>query len=113
MCKRSAVVAVLDVTPDATGPILLSAIPDTALTNITVSFTEELDPAGATNHANYTICEAFNAANCIGLVSASMPTANQVILQAAAPIGGGVYRLTVNNNVTDLALQPRASARRA
>ncbi|MBN2505121.1 MAG: immunoglobulin domain-containing protein [Verrucomicrobia bacterium] len=100
-------VATLDVTADATGPLMLTGVPDATFTNITVNFSEELDPTGAGNSANYSICEAFNAAACINLIAAYMTNNNTaVVLQADSQVVGSVFRLTANNNVTDVAGNP-------
>jgi hypothetical protein len=95
-------VATLTVTRDATGPGLVTAIRALDVTNIVVTFSEPvLANEIATNTLNYQLCDAFNAANCIGVLSVVLTNNDtQALLQTDLPVADVVYRLTVNN-VTD------------
>ncbi len=94
--------ATLTVTPDATDPQLVSAVPAENLTTITVTFSEAVDATEAGNPLNYQICDAYNAANCVAIASVELAADNtQAIVETDTPLTGEVYRLTVAN-VTDL-----------
>lgn len=112
--EQTSTSATLTVTPDATGPLLVSAIPDATFQNVTVTFSEELDATAAGTAGNYSICQAFNAANCISVTGAVVQAGNKiVVLQAELPVTGSIYRLAVGAGVIDVAGNPVQQPRSA
>lgn len=95
-------VATVTITPDATGPQVVSARREANLTTITVSFTEPLDPVSATSPNNYQICDAFIPNQCVAVLSVTLTNNDStVILETEMPDLAGTYRLSVSG-ITDV-----------
>ena len=93
-------VATLSVLADTTPPTLVSAVNLGTPTRLTVLFSEPVEPATATNPANYTIDQG------IAVTAATFADDTRtLVLTTTAMVPGPVYRLTVSN-VRDLATAP-------
>lgn len=102
-------VATVTVTPDATGPLLVSAARDITQTNILVTFNEALSEASAIIPGNYQICDVFAVGSCVTVLNVILTNnGTAVLLETELPNPAAVYRLTISG-VTDVhnnALRP-------
>ncbi len=97
--SNSPVITVM-IIPDTNAPQLLTAVREPDLTNVVVTFSEAVNPAQATNAANYMITNAGGPD--VPVESVVLAHGNwKATLQTASEIGAGAT-LTIQN-VTDLA----------
>ncbi len=98
----NSVTATLSVLPDTTRPTIVSAVNLGDNTRVTVLFSEPVEPASATNAANY-------ALNLSATVTAARFAGDNrtVVLETSALGSGLIYTLTVNN-VRDRAATPNS-----
>ncbi len=94
--------AILTVTPDTTPPTLVSAV-NSGLTNVLIRFSEPVEPASATNPANYSITSG------VGVSSGAFSDAQTIRLTVSPLTLNSNYTVTVNN-VRDLAGAPNTIA---
>jgi uncharacterized repeat protein (TIGR03806 family) len=94
--------AVLTVIPDTIPPTLISAV-NSGLSNVLVRYSEPVEPASATNTANYAISSG------IAISAAALSDAQTVRLSVAPLTLNSNYTVTVNN-VRDLAGTPNTIA---
>ena len=76
---------------DKTVPTLLSAVGSSTFDTVTVTFSAELDPATATNLANYALSPT------VAITAASYKSKVVTLTTAKQTAGGTAYTLTVNN----------------
>ena len=88
--------ALLTVLADRSGPRLVWADGNAAFTQITISFSELLDPATATNTNNYAIINVFSGAT-VGVTSAVLQNGTNVVLTTSARTFGENYVVAVEN----------------
>jgi len=95
--------AVLTVTPDVTPPQLVSVASRGIPTVVTVVFSEDMDPASATNVANYQIASTSGS---VAVTAAAMGSnARTVVLTTDPLVEGPAYTLSVSQ-VYDLGAPP-------
>src|SRR5205823_3755288 len=90
----------LTVISDVTGPTLVAADGSDSPTSVTVSFSEQVSAATATNIANYRITN-MSAGTLLTISKAVLSKGTNVILTTAARVDGVTY-LLVASNVQDL-----------
>jgi hypothetical protein len=94
--------ATLSVIQDETAPTVVSAKSGAGRTTVTVVFSEVMDPASATNTANYTISPS------LAISEIHMADPSSVIITTADQTVGTNYTITLNG-VKDFALNPIAA----
>jgi uncharacterized repeat protein (TIGR03806 family) len=94
--------ATLTVIPDTVPPTLVSA-GDLSLTNISVHYSERIEPASATNIANYSVAPG------VGISSIFLSDAQTAVLAVSPLVWYSNYTVTVNG-VRDLASTPNTIA---
>lgn len=99
--------AALTVTPDTVPPTVLSAKGRASLTEVVVVFSEALDPASATDTANYQIASASGSLPVTG--AALSPDGTAVTLTTGPQTLGTKYTITLNN-LRDTAATPNTLA---
>src|SRR5205823_4900734 len=82
--------ALLTVATDVTGPTLVAADGSDSPTNVTVSFSEQVSAATATNIANYRITN-MTAGSLLTISKAVLSKGTNVILTTAARVDGVTY----------------------
>ncbi len=93
--------ATLTVNPDTTGPTVVSAAQAQDLSGITITFSEPVEAISATTPGNYRLCDNYNGALCVNVVSVTLSNNDtQAILTTEATTPGTIYLLTVSS-VTD------------
>jgi hypothetical protein len=100
-------VATLTVISDLTAPSILRAYAGLTFTNATIEFSEVIDPATATNVANYSITDSAGA--ILAIVSATIRDVTNVVLHTAPQTSGERYAVVVNN-IVDRAGVPNSIA---
>jgi hypothetical protein len=92
---RTSRFASLTVLPDVTPPTLVSAVGDDTLHRVTVSFSEPMDPATATDNSLYSICD--DNGNCLTIQNTILVVnETNVILTTAEPmLEGSNYVVTI------------------
>jgi len=88
--------ALLNVIADLSGPTLVLADGTFSPTNITVSFSEQVSPATATNIANYRVSNLGGGGN-LTITKAVLDKGTNVILTTSARVSGANYLVVVNN----------------
>jgi hypothetical protein len=83
--------AVLSVIADTTLPRLVSAVGSLSLTNITLKFSEPINPTGATNLENYAVTAGLTAT---GVTLGPDPAT--IVLDTSPQIGGTDYQVVVS-----------------
>ena len=94
------------VTPDTVAPEIVQARGFAAQQEVTLLFSEDLDPTTAQNASNYSIS---GPAGALGVISALLQGDRTVVLLTDAQTVGAKYTVTVNG-VRDLAATPNATA---
>ena len=89
----------LSVTLDSTPPVVLRGF-NLGLTNVEVDFSKPLEPASATNLANYSF------ANGLAISAASLGTDNSSVVLTTAPLTYGSNYTLLVRGVRDLAVPP-------
>ncbi|HXG47621.1 MAG TPA: Ig-like domain-containing protein [Methylomirabilota bacterium] len=89
--------AIVTVVQDTTGPELVTAVADRAVTNvIVVTFSEAVAPTSARNTNNYQICNT-NGTSCLVVTQAIASGANVQLRLNTNMMANTLYVLTVNN----------------
>lgn len=88
--------ATLTVIPDTTPPALIMAVASTNLTNITLTFSERLDPITSQDPANYIVAPA-DGGPAVDVLSAVLNNWTNVILTTTPMTPGVIYKVIINN----------------
>jgi len=104
LLQEKDVSATLTVEPDLVEPVLLSAVGDASLHKVTLSFSEAIDPATATDSTAYTVCD--DSQTCLAIENNTLTIVNGtnvVITLIDAQTPGAHYTVTVQSgNLYDL-----------
>jgi len=76
---------------DTTKPVIVSAVASSTFDSVKITFSKELDPATASNAANYAISPS------LAITAASYKTKVVILTTAAQAPGATAYTVTVNN----------------
>ncbi|MGC8830791.1 MAG: immunoglobulin domain-containing protein, partial [Verrucomicrobiia bacterium] len=87
--------ALITVTPDTTPPAVLSAVANTNLTTITLTFSEPLDPFSAQDPANYAIAPVGGGA-ALDIMNVILQNWTNVIITTTPMQNGVIYEITIN-----------------
>ncbi len=89
--------ATLTVTNDTTPPAVVSASSSSSFNGVVVTFSEPLDPASATNTANYSISNGVTVTAAALGAAPGTPGDNVVALTTSLQPPSSIFTLTVNN----------------